>query len=692
MEIFVHEGYSKAKLAKINRCRLYLGALTLSDVMNGYGNGFTTAYQCNRDTTRQSLFNWPKQEKPEAQTIKVWKSALQNTFGLQHGITEYTLGKWFYKFSNQWIWLYSPSTHIFYQQFGQVWRMWQRLHRQGRLGVSPCFCYTSNCIHLPDLVFWCTVKLIHQNVVQITGWNDHYFHEDPLLNLSSLEDWIISSIEKDINLNASLALAITRSEVQIVLDGSFYKEHCAGGAGWFIESLDRSISTSSSCIYPGPASAQSSPRSKLMGILGSLMHCNYICSRFDINSGNIHLYCDSESAIKTLNNNHSIIKNSRKNFDMLQSIHYAWQLSPLLWTFHHIKGHQDDLIAYNDLSRQHQRNVLADLKAKEVVINAIDNNTLNEFRLWSLPFIKCEVRIEPTSGKQQQVYSHLQKSIKEHCSTVHIREFWIQKHQLQHQQFKLDWELKRTSHRNSTKSRNRWLSKHSTGFCGVGKILRRYNYQSHSTCPRCGEPQETTAHVLQCKDESACILWGKEIDKLKNWMLSNKVNPTLCHQIIANLNAWKYKTPKNHHLPQHQILWKAILHQDQIGWKQFIEGFWSQYWRECQTLHLNNIQSPKSSILLLSKVQRCKWKIAWDMWEHRNNHLHSGKSSIPEVERQAINDEVTNEWNIGISALPAHHQHLFRGTLQEKLRKVTITKEFGLHQSGQPEKPQILII
>ena len=80
------------------------------------------------------------------------------------------------------------------------------------------------------------------------------------------------------------------------------------------------------------------------------------------------------------------------------------------------------------------------------------------------------------------------------------------------------------------------------------------------------------------------------------------------------------------------------------------------------------------------------------MWEHRNNHLHGGKSSIPEVERQAINDEVTNEWNIGISALPAHHQHLFRGTLQEKLRKVTITKEFGLHQSGQPEKPQILII
>ena len=55
MEIFVHEGYSKAKLAKINRCRLYLGALTLSDVMNGYGNGFTTAYQCNRDTTQQSL-------------------------------------------------------------------------------------------------------------------------------------------------------------------------------------------------------------------------------------------------------------------------------------------------------------------------------------------------------------------------------------------------------------------------------------------------------------------------------------------------------------------------------------------------------------------------------------------------------------------------------------------------------------
>ena len=59
MEVMAHEGFSKKKLLQINRCRLYLGVLTVSDVMNGYGNGFTSSYKCERDNSQPSAFNWP---------------------------------------------------------------------------------------------------------------------------------------------------------------------------------------------------------------------------------------------------------------------------------------------------------------------------------------------------------------------------------------------------------------------------------------------------------------------------------------------------------------------------------------------------------------------------------------------------------------------------------------------------------
>ena len=122
MEVFAHENYSHSKLAKINRCRLYLGVLTLSDIMNGYGNGLTCAYNCIKDTTRPSHYHWPKQPWPSSGCIRMWKSALRKVFGMQQGVTTYTLGKWFYQPSDSWIWFYSTNTNTLFQQFGHIWK------------------------------------------------------------------------------------------------------------------------------------------------------------------------------------------------------------------------------------------------------------------------------------------------------------------------------------------------------------------------------------------------------------------------------------------------------------------------------------------------------------------------------------------------------------------------------------------
>ena len=50
-------------------------------------------------------------------------------------------------------------------------------------------------------------------------------------------------------------------------------------------------------------------------------------------------------------------------------------------------------MVFDTLSHPVQLNVLADLKAKEAVDNAVESNTLNQYRLFSLPHIKCEIRI-----------------------------------------------------------------------------------------------------------------------------------------------------------------------------------------------------------------------------------------------------------------------------------------------------------
>lgn len=251
--------------------------------------------------------------------------------------------------------------------------------------------------------------------------------------------------------------------------------------------------------------------------------------------------------------------------------------SPVQWVFHHIKAHQDDTDDFGSLSCPSQLNVLTDLKAKEAVHNALENYSLHQYRLNSLPFSCCEIRVVDSFGQQHQIHSHLQKTIKHHCSTVKICEFWTQKHQLQHHVSKINWQLKTTSHKNAIRPKNCWLSKHLVGFCGVGKMLVTYKFQTHSNCPRCGMSHETTSRVLRCPSNEASHLWDKEIKKLKEWMLfKNKFQSQLAEHIVINLYAWKYWTPKSYILPSLPLLRKAILNQDQIEWKQFLEGFWAK--------------------------------------------------------------------------------------------------------------------
>ena len=84
--------------------------------------------------------------------------------------------------------------------------------------------------------------------------------------------------------------------------------------------------------------------------------------------------------------------------------------------------------------------------------------------------------------------------------------------------------------------------------------------------------------------------------------------------------------------------------------------------------------SPKSTILLLSKVQQRIWQIAWDIWEHRNKFLHEENKSYHPTETKAINKEIEQEWHRKLDKLPSKYTSLFSGTLEAKLKQQHVVK------------------
>ena len=122
---------------------------------------------------------------------------------------------------------------------------------------------------------------------------------------------------------------------------------------------------------------------------------------------------------------------------------------------------------------------------------------------------------------------------------------------------------------------------------------------------------QTPPHVLQCKGEGVQSLWEGDIEELRKWMNDQHLSHEFI-DLITNALLHYHNPHVTITTPSNQLLQQALHDQTRIGWTQFIEGFWSSSFLLSIKQHFENNNIPNSSILLLSKVQRRIWKIAWN--------------------------------------------------------------------------------
>jgi hypothetical protein len=222
-------------------------------------------------------------------------------------------------------------------------------------------------------------------------------------------------------------------------------------------------------------------------------------------------------------------------------------------------------------------------------------------------------------------------------------------------QTSIDWLVAQRSSGSISLSRQRWLSKWTTGICGVGKWLHHWKWQDHSNCPQCGQPNEDVQHVLLCNKISAVTLWESLLSDLDQWLQSNACDLEMKTAICQSLRSWHNGSPLVPIQSHNRNLTSAIMQQDNLSWYSFLCGFLAKGWRQVQHEHLLHIGSQKSSILWTTKLQRRIWIIPWSMWEHRNHQLHNDGSSIHQTDHQSITSEIIREWTLGVNGLSERH-------------------------------------
>jgi hypothetical protein len=101
----------------------------------------------------------------------------------------------------------------------------------------------------------------------------------------------------------------------------------------------------------------------------------------------------------------------------------------------------------------------------------------------------------------------------------------------------IDWETVAKINKAIGPQKQRWLSKHATGICGVRKMMQQMGKATSAVCPRCNEV-ETAEHVWRCQAPEATDIWQEGMQEIHEWM-KQSASGEVCDQIMGSLNAWR---------------------------------------------------------------------------------------------------------------------------------------------------------
>jgi len=292
---------------------------------------------------------------------------------------------------------------------------------------------------------------------------------------------------------------------------------------------------------------------------------------------------------------------TKPDFDLLHTIRTNFTRSPLQWTSLHVRGHQEDIKAWSELTWWEQQNVRMDHAAKDKMRRPYLAPTqhVSECEGWSL----WRGDQKHTSFDQEWIYTFLV----EH----RVVDYWRQRERLTEAGAEcVEWEVLAKACDEESPGFRRWVTKHVTGVCGVGKWLERWKWQDHSKCPRCDADSEDHRHVYQCPATSAKLAWQGAMNDLRQWCQDHSTDPAITEVITKCLTAWR----RRRRLPPYRgrdRLASAYDAQRLIGWGCFLEGSLAHEWLPVQAHHLLSLGLRRTASVWARGLIRQLWRVAF---------------------------------------------------------------------------------
>ena len=669
MEAFAKAKYSKANLLRLNRCRIYLQAMTVADLATGDGKRILPGIlKGQKLPLTWNTYDWPEQGPLPTSDWELWARAISRLFVARDSINlKNRLGAWRSNADN-WPTHYDADNHQLWMRQDHGWRVFQR---------KGCLSHTFYSFEEMPEAFLIqppasshkTKAWMEDGVIQFTGWHQDkvptapVFHtfEQFIQHLSQDDKWVFEYLSgwehaKDI------AEGIRQGQVIAVADGSFKFQ--SGTAGFILYNLRAKQAMLAAHRTPGMPSTQCAYRSELGGILGATKLSRLLSTYFGITSGHLTVACDNQGA------GHRSILYARqpgratKQADMIRAILEEKRSSPVQYLYRYVEGHQRERRPLCNLDIWAELNEEMDGLAKAFWSHhqgQRSNQQLLYDNEWAISI----------NNEKISHFLHHQVSSYLHTKRLHK---WYQKkkHWTPRQLACTNFKAIRRANKTGTSADRKWRSKFDSKMCPVGRQMFRWKLWKYNRCPRCFCENETTYHVLRCRAPGAVSRRSELWEQFLSTLSSIHTSPDIYNIISSTLNQWlNYANPIPSTNPQ---LHQAIRQQNLIGWEKMWNGRTAIGWELYQDQYLE-----QQSIRYLTAEQwsaalvTALWKFVREMWYHRNQTLHDPDNPEIEAELMDLDLKISEQWHMGSSDLhPMDQVQFSRGlSLDELLAKPT---------------------
>ena len=547
----LHTHFSHQDLIKINKIRLHLKLLFLSDVADNVGRHILPDIKFGH-TYRISNLNFPVQTYSR-QWLSIWNKACNV---LQRYISANSLGSW-NKRHFSWNTYISPCKQFIYDR--HIW--FRKIPSSNVFQPSTMDC-------LPEASIPIDIKSVERGIQVISlPYSTLSLPNDPTYTTFTPFDLFGSFATQDEN---AVVEAIRTNKTRLCCDGSVQKTYGSFAYGLAQPRSDILLFEQNAPVH-GDLDQITSTRCELMGILACLEYLNYLTSKYTFHKKHfILLIADNSSAISAPLKNHTSIKYTfSPDMDIILHIKYLLQQLPFRIKFNHIKGHQDKFKPYDDLSTLAKLNVKMDTKAKEFFTSPQDTPK------YSTTYPSLPGEAVSISDPHSRIVKNFSYNIRRHAIGYKAEKHLAKALNIpQYRLSLLDWKNFSSAHSRQPRNIKTFVTKSIYKHLPTCTRQKRWKQIESDLCTLCSEHEESPNHLFQCSAPCIQSYRRKQIKALRDELTSLGTDPYLQRHLMRMILQFTngFEVTPILHCTENPESVLALNEQVKIGIDNFLRG------------------------------------------------------------------------------------------------------------------------